>query len=125
VAAAVFAAVVGAAGFVGNEFGKPAVEEVSDILFYGRPFCFEYSYSGTPEFDQCPSSYAPGNYQVDGLSSQCLERVARAVQMIEVFVVKGAHASFFGIDYHDDRSGSKMLMHWASKAEVFMYGKAD
>jgi hypothetical protein len=90
VAAAVSTVVVCAAGFIGNEFGKPAVEEVSDILFYCRPFRFEYSYAGASEFDQGPPSYAPRNYQVDGLSSQCLERVARAVKMIEVFVATGA-----------------------------------
>jgi hypothetical protein len=124
-AAAVAAAVVGAAGFIGNEFGKSSVEEVSDIFFDGRPFCFEYSYAGTPEFDQCLYSYAPSNYQVDGLSSQCLERIARAVKMLEVFIVEGAHTSFFGIDHHDDRGGAEMLMHGASKAEVFMNGEAD
>ena len=124
-AAAVAAAVVGVAGSIGDEFGKSAVEEGSDIIFDGRPFCLEYSYAGTPEFDQCPVSYAPGNYQVDGLSSQRLERIARAVKMIEVFIVKGAHTSFFGIDHHDDRGGAEMLMYGASKAEVFMDRKAD
>jgi hypothetical protein len=39
-AAAIAAAIVGVAGFIGDEFGKPAVEEVSDIIFDGRPFCF-------------------------------------------------------------------------------------
>jgi hypothetical protein len=44
--------------------------------------------------------------------------------MIEVFVVKGAHAPFFGIDHHDDRGRAEMLMYGASKSQVFMDRKA-